>query len=312
MINAKQLISRLAGTCLAGAMCVAAGPAWGAQLDVNDPDDVIRLLMKTRCSLNDGDTALYWWEGRMYSRVPGEKDRHLFNVQGMNIRHCETFTDPVRGLGFAARSRELMLYLDPQTNEVLRSWSNPWTGEEVEVVHVANDPPGDYRETWARDEAGNPTASLFYFFKDGVMMHGGGAARLFYQNPLGGDYQPYVGGIYHAMEFGTSASPADEILDADIPAAQDRVISWGRVSKWLPWMKMGDHVGVVVFHTAGIRLAGFDEMPAIMMDEINANYPLYLEPPPIRYEKGKETSWTEFKDYIDAKRAAEQAAEAEE
>ncbi len=307
MINARPTLRLSAG--LAVALLLAAGSAWGAQLDVNDPDDAIRVLMKTRCSMNDGETALYWWEGRMYSRVPGEKDRHLFNVQGMNIRHCETFTDPVRGLGFAARSRELMFYLDPETNEVLRTWANPWTGEEVEVVHVANDPPGNYRETWARDEEGNPAGSFFYFFKDGLMMHGGGAARLFYHNPLGGDYQQYVGGTYQAMEFGTSASPADEILDADIPAAEDRVISWGRVSKWLPWMKMGDRVGVVVFHTAGIRLSGFDEMPAVMMDEINANYPQYTVPPPIRYEKGKETSWTEFKDYIDAKREKEGRAD---
>ena len=153
---------------------MVAGAAWGGQLYVNDPDDAIRVLMKTRCSMNDGETALYWWEGRMYSRVPGEKDRHLFNVQGMNIRHCETLTDPFRGLGFAARSRELMFYLDPETNEVLRTWTNAWTGEEVEVVQVANDPPGDYRETWARDEEGNPSGAFFYFFKDGVMMHGGG------------------------------------------------------------------------------------------------------------------------------------------
>ena len=288
-----------------GALSLAAGAAYGGQLDLGNPDDVIRLLMKTRCSLNDGETALYWWEGRMYSRKPAEKNRHLFNVQGMNIRHCETLSDPVRGLGFVARSRELMFYLDPDTNEVMRIWANPWTGEEVEVVQVANDPPGNYREIWARDEDGNPSATLSYFFKDGLMMNGGGAARLFYSNPLGGDYQQYVGGIYHAMEFGTGASPADEILNADLPAAQDRIISWGRVSKWLPWMKMGDRSGVVVFHTAGIRLSGFDEMPAVMLDEIDANYPEYREPPPIRTENPKETSWTVFKDHIDAKRAAE-------
>ena len=96
---------------LIGALSLASGAACGAQLNLDDPDDVIRLMMKVRCSLNDGETALYWWEGRMYSRMPAEKDRHLFNVQGMNIRHCETLSDPVRGLGFVARSRELMFYL---------------------------------------------------------------------------------------------------------------------------------------------------------------------------------------------------------
>ncbi len=300
-MKARKTLRALAG--MIGALSLAAGAAYGGQLDLDDPDDVIRLLMKVRCSLNDGETALYWWEGRMYSRKPAEKNRHLFNVQGMNIRHCETLNDPVRGLGFVARSRELMFYLDPETNEILRTWTNPWTGEEVEVVQVANDPPGNYRETWARDEEGNPTATLSYFFKDGVMMNGGGAARLFYSNPLGGDYQQYVGGIYHAMEFGTGSSPVDEILDADIPVAQDRIISWGRVSKWLPWMKMGDRPGVAVFHTAGMRLSSYDELPDVVMDEINLNHPEYVEPPPIRTENPRETSWTVFKDHIDAQRA---------
>lgn len=305
----KARRTRIALAGLAGSLCLAAGAAHGEQLNLEDPDDAIRLLMKVRCSLNDGETALYWWEGRMYSRKPGEKDRHLFNVQGMNIRHCETLSDPVRGLGFVARSRELMFYLDPETNEVLRTWTNPWTGEEVEVVQVANDPPGNYRENWARDEEGNPSAGLYFFFKDGVMMHGGGAARLFYSNPLGGGYQQNVGGIYHAMEFGTSASPAGEILDGDTPVARDRVISWGRVSKWLPWMKMGDIPGVAVFHTAGMRLSSYDELPAVVMDEITANHPEYVEPPPIRTENPRETSWTVFKDHIDAKREKENAAD---
>ena len=215
-MKARKTVRALAG--LTGALSLAAGAAYAGQLNLDDPDDVIRLRMKVSCSLNDGETALYWWEGRMYSRKPAEKDRHLFNVQGMNIRHCETLSDPVRGLGYVARSRELMFYLDPETNEILRTWTNPWTGEEVEVVQVANDPPGNYRENWARDEEGNPTATLSNFFKDGVMMNGGGAARLFYSNPLGGDYQQSVGGIYHAMEFGTGPRPS--------------MRSWMRTFRW--------------------------------------------------------------------------------
>ena len=37
-------------------------------------------------------------------------------------------------------SREITLYLDPKTNEVLCSWQNPYTGKTVEAMYIANDP----------------------------------------------------------------------------------------------------------------------------------------------------------------------------
>ena len=76
----------------------------------------------------------------MYSRVQGEADRLLFRVEGMNIRACTSIKDPKRGNGFRMVSRELLFYQDPVTGELMDEWKNPWTGETVEVLHVANDP----------------------------------------------------------------------------------------------------------------------------------------------------------------------------
>ena len=250
-------------------------------LDLDDPDDRIRAALKTNCSQNDLEPAIYWWDGRVWSRRVGEPDRHLFDVQGMNIRHCQTVRDPVRGLGYKSRSREVMFYLDRDTGQVLRNWENPWTGKRVKVIQVANDPPGPPgRVSWARDEKGEPQGSADRFpVRSGLVLSGGGAARLFYENPMGGDYQQYVGGWYHAMEFLTAATPVEDLLDADNPAITDRVISWGRISKWLPWMEMGDLEGILIFHTAGMRLDNFDQMPEVMKAEIRSNYPIYERHP---------------------------------
>jgi hypothetical protein len=276
----------------------------GDRLDPSDPDDRMRLTIKLNCSLESGVPVVYWWAGRMYSRVQGERDRHLFDVQGMNIRQCETRLDPVRGVCYRSISREVLFYIDPATGEVARRWKNPWTGQEVEVLQVANDPPGR-TDTCSRDEQGKPVAAPgggSFIEKDGWLLTGGGAARLFYPNPMGGDFQEYVGGTYHAMEFLTSAQRADDLLDADAPAVRDRVISWGRVSQWLPWMEMGSRPGVVFFHTAGLRLDSWDEMPELMKKEIDANFPIYREAPPLDYDRPRETSWTVAKDHIDRQR----------
>ena len=287
--------------CLATA-CATPPPA---ALDLEDPDQVIRLNMRLHCSENAGEHALFWWQGRMYSRVQGERDRHLFDVQGMNISQCESYRDPVQGLCYRSISRELLFYIDPGTGEIARQWDNPWTGETVEVVHVANDPPGR-GHVCARDEQGNPRAASRYFVSDGKLMHGGGAARLFYDNPLGGPFQAYIGGTYHAMELGSSATPMERVLDDSTGYVRDRVISWGRVSQWLPWMTMGSREGVVYFHTAGMRMDSVEEMPALMLDEIRARYPHYVAPPPMDYDRPRETSWTVFRDHLERRRLEQQ------
>ena len=290
-------------------ICACVLPPFAAiaqQLDPNDPEDVIRMALKQSCSLVEGDEAVYWWHGKMYSRRPGERDRHLFNVQGMNVRACDILEDPKRGLGYRTVSREVMFYLDPQTNEVVDTWVNPWTGEEVRVIQVANDPVNMNinRPRYAYDEDANPQARLTSFEHEGFYLNGGGAARLFYKNPLAGEYQDYVGGTYHAMEFGTGAVPKDDLLDAKADTVKDRVISWARVSKFLPWMKMGDLDGVVIFHTAGMRLDSWDDLPDVVKNEIKENYPQYVKAPPIDDARPNETSWTVTQKAIDAWRAA--------
>ena len=285
-------------------------PASATDLDLTDPNDVIRAQIKLSCSTKKGEDAVYWWQGKMYSRRPGEKDRHLFNVQGMNVRQCAILEDPKKGLGYRTVSREVMFYLDPETNEVVDTWTNPWTGEEVEVIQVANDPVnmqlGDGRfPVYAYNDDGTPRAKWTSFEHQGFYLNGGGAARLFYENPLAGDYQDYVGGTYHAMEFGSGAVPIDDIVDGDADHVSDRVISWARVSKFLPWMKMGDRDGVVIFHTAGLRLDSWDDLPVVVKNEILENYPAYVTAPPLDDDRPNETSWTVTKRAIDAQRSSQ-------
>ena len=122
------------------------------RLDVNDPDQALLASNKLFCDNQPGEVSLYWWQGVVYSRIPGEKDRHIFDVQGINVRQCARFEDETRGLGFRSVSREVMFYLDPATGEVLREWENPWTGETVEVIQVHNDPVNSRAPRWARDE----------------------------------------------------------------------------------------------------------------------------------------------------------------
>ena len=277
----------------------AALPSAAQPLDRDDPVDALKAMQKIQCSLVDGEPTVYYFEGNAYSRVPGERDRLLFHYDAFNVRTCVTVPDAEGGYGFRLISREVLFYEDPQTGEVLRTWTNPWTDEEVEVLHVANDPVNnDFAAAGRRGPF-----SLGATYADGT-----GWLRfevpLFYTNPLGGEYQEYVGGTYQAIEMFTFFFDQADALSADDPVAEGTTVAWSRVSQWLPWMKMGGRVGYLVFSGAGKRLeGGYAELPAALRAEVEARYPAYTEPPPLDDDRPNATSWTVFKERIDAERA---------
>lgn len=288
------------GVMTAIAVTLAAGAAEARQLDPAKPADAFEISKRVQCGVADGIPAVYHWSGRVYSRVAGEPDRHLFNGEGMNVRQCVAIDDPKRGKGYRLVSRELMFYLDPKTNEVLRSWTNPWTDETVSVMHINNDPVNS-RPSFALDEKGNPPPPP-RLRRQGRWMLMPLEAPLFYENPLAGGYQDYIGGKYHAMEIFDFAFDANEMLDTKNPTAYPTV-SWVRISEWLPWMKMRGRQGQMVFNAMGAKLKNFDELPKVIKDEVATNYPSYTAPPPGDDPRPNATTWTVFKGLVDGERA---------
>lgn len=266
-------------------------------IDLDSAEGYVQVNRKIQCSLEDAKPVVYSWSGRAYARVPGERDKHLFNLLGMNVRQCGTVADPDRGTGYRMVSREIMLYLDPKTNEILRQWDNPWSGETVDVIHVANDPVNG-RPSFGRDADGNVLPVRMNEINGTWMMNF--EVPLFYTNPLAGDYQKYVGGTYHATEIFDFNGDMDELLDAN-KAEAFPVVSWVRLSQWLPWMEMNGRSGIMYFNAMGKKLESFDQLPATMKAEIAASYPEYVAPPPLDDTRRNETSWTYMKKIIDSR-----------
>ena len=268
-------------------------------LDPAVAEDAILIQQKMTCSTTQGKVIVHWWEGGMYSRVPGEKDRHLFDIQGMNIRHCQNFEDARRGHGFQSFSREIMIHLDPATGQIIDRWRNPWTGEELEVVHVANDPVNMRAPSYAYDESGKPYQLQLKLVGDKVMSRS--VYPLFYPSPLGGAYQEWVGGTYQAVEiFGNFYERAD-LFDRRRDTVRQNPLAWSRISAWLPWMKMGSRPGEIYTSTIGGRVDRIDELAEPMRTILRERYPDYTAPPPLGDPRPNETSWTVFQKFLEKK-----------
>jgi len=291
---------RLKPILLSTFLLVLASGAAARPLDPAIPADALEISKRVQCGEADGKPAVYHWSGKVYSRVEGEPDRLLFLGEGMNIRTCVTVNDPVKGKGWRQVSREVMLFIDPKSGEVLRDWKNPWTNETVKVMHINNDPVNG-RPTFAVNADGTPfrIASLR---REGRWFFMPFEAPLFYTNPLAGDYQDYIGGKYHAMEIFDFAFDANEMLDTKKYPTAYPTVSWVRISDWMPWMKMRGRQGQIVFNAMGNKLKSYDELPSVLKDEIAANYPIYTAPPPGDDARPNATTWTVFKSWVDAQK----------
>lgn len=289
------IASRLALTIALGGLAMST-PAAARTLDPAVPADALEISKRVQCGEADGKPAFYHWTGKVFSRVTGEPDRVLFKGEGMNVRQCVTVNDPEKGKGYRMVSREVMLYLDPETGEVVRNWKNPWTDETVEVLHIANDPVNS-RPNYAVTASGAPYA-IPSLRRQGKWLFMPFEAPLFYTNPLGGEYQDYVGGKYHAMEIFDFAMLADEALDTRNATVYPSV-SWVRISDWMPWMKMRGRQGQIVFNAMGSKVTSFEDLPKVLKDEIRTNYPSYVAPPPVDDARPNETTWTVFKKWAD-------------
>ena len=288
----KVVLALLAST-------LTALPALAADLDPDDPDDALTIGRKIGCSTVDGEPITYWWHGKAYSRRQGERDRLLFHVEGMNIRTCSSVDDPEKGPGYKLVSRVLLLYKDPETGDVLSTWDNPWTGETVDVLHVANDPVNFTAYKIGRD--GKPSTFSGDFL--GNRWWQTNTFPLWYPNPLAGDYQQEIGGTYHATEMFNFMGDVESLLDPDTSTA-DVQVGWVRMSDWLPWMMMNGREGVIYMHTAGRKLDSFDQLSDTMKAEIAEHYPEYDSPPPLDDARRNETSWIYYKKIRDGERQA--------
>lgn len=254
---------------------------------LSSPREQLDALARTRADLSGADAPV-WWTGDVYVNAPGEPYQHLFGFEGLNVARLVRTED-----GYDMLSREIAFYQDPRTRQVLDTWSNPWTGEEVPVCHVTNDP---VNQRWTLETRWGPFRVPTTRLGDRICFNMD--IPLAYPSPLPvADFPDHsADDTYRALElfqfFTSERALADESLTS-VPCE----LSWSRLSPWLPWMRMGGRPGGLVFHTRGVKLASYADVPETTRAHIDAHYPEYATAPEA-WTEPNETSWTWFRRHL--------------
>jgi len=268
-ITRRQVLAGAGGVAgLAAGMSTA--HAGGHTVNLDDPEENLKALIKLQADLSGAD-AFGGFGGEVWGWVPGEGNQLLFRSYGIGASHVERVEN-----GWRFYHREVMYYLDPETNEIINEWKNPYTGRTVEIMHILNDPVhrfyslsgGPFAAPWPYTIMGDDLVFRIsvFSFRDSVM------PRAEYPLHSANDK-------YQASELWMMNGRVSEVMDPDVMSASC-VTSWARVGQWLPFMEMGNRPGVMVYHSDSYKLLnGLDDVPANILKYTEKNHPKYLESP---------------------------------
>jgi hypothetical protein len=257
-------------------------------LDLNKPEDNLTAFAKMRCSTKEGEETYFYATGTIYSFIPGERDKAILDFEMYNVAKLLK----IEG-GYQMLTREVGFYKDLETGKILEKWYNPWRKDTIDVVQVWNDPvnqkfilKGKYGD-WGVPFTEN--AGRVAMYSD---------IFLTYPSPLSvADFpENSASDTYEAAElfqFFFNKADVNNPNMANVPCD----MSWTRMAPYLPWMRMGQRPGNLVYQCRGYKLSGADawlQIPQQMREYILKNKPEFQHAPDV-FVAPNETSWTYFK-----------------
>jgi len=250
-------------------------------LDLSRAEHRARAFLATRGSTDPREEVVYHWTGTIRT---SRGDEPLLEFEGYNIARFVPIegTHEVRML-----SREVGLYRDPVTGSILDCWTNPITGEDVTVMHVANDPVnGTFGDVVPRRQ-GDTLVWSFEF-------------SLAYPSPLPmAEFGPYsASDTYESTEAFVFTAPLDALADPTRTSVPT-VMTWNREGQWLPWMRMGQRPGSLLYQATGHKLlGGWDELPEDLRTFVTERAPEFARSPSEDDGTPNATTWTVFRDRL--------------
>ena len=203
--------------------------------------------------LDESKQKYGWFKGFIMAIRPNKPILDALGFQGFGVSRLEKQADG----SYAKILREVGLYTDLRTGEVLEEWKNPMTNENVRVVHIANDPfnyviedhfPEPPKFGDLNQEEIPKIPFILPWQQRGDRLDMEIHINLFYPNAL--DPKKWVresnGPMVQVSEGFAYHVDAAKMQDANYSTLPYSG-TWNRITPWLPWMHMGQTPGHMMY-----------------------------------------------------------------
>ena len=256
--------------------------------ELSEDQTNIEAFIRIRGNLNPMQSTIYRASGTITAYIPGEKAKPLFRFEMYSVsRYIKTDTS------YIMLSREVGLYTDIKTGEVMDVWYNPYTKDTNEVMHVFNDPvnqnlvfQGVRKPHFNFEQTGNGRMTLNSDF------------FLLYPSPLPKSQFPQHSRseMYQTAELYSFFFEGKDIVNPEVSSIYSDV-SWTRISDFLPWMNMGSKEGYLVYSCRGYKTETVDELPATVLSYVRRFNHVFLHPPD-EFKTPNQTTWSNYRKKI--------------
>ncbi|MFY8092635.1 MAG: DUF1838 family protein [Niveispirillum sp.] len=264
----------------------SATPSFLTKIDFKDPkwnrDSYVRL----DADIDPTKEKIGWFRGNVYGVRDNEPVRTLFVLDGFSFVRTKRLEDG----SYRRMLREIGFYRDAKTGEILKSWRNPYTNEDVRVVPIANDPfnytIGEFRPQppsygGLNKEKPPPEPFLLdwrYGPDDTVILTTD--IHLFYPSALQPDkwVRESAGAFNRVSELFTYVIKRKDLENPKLTHVRS-VGQWSRITPWLPWMLMGQAPGHISYFCSFGAYDSVNDIPADIREAARAMDPKWLAAP---------------------------------
>lgn len=255
-------------------------------LDLGTGEGNARLMARIAGNTDPAATKHGWYRGRIMGVAPGGAVRDLLGVMGMSSQRLEPLEDRP---GWSLLQKEVGFFFDLATGEIVDKWANPYTGETVEVMHIANPSVSRDIEPVVRDSGfyDDPekakaveTPYLLPWQRAGDRLFVEQHMHFWAKNPLdpaiwqresSGEMLQVSDMISYNVRYSDAANPELTSLE--------NWGSWVHVRPWQPWMLMGTAPGHCLYNCFTGSADVLDDIPEDIVAATRARFPEFLQAP---------------------------------
>jgi hypothetical protein len=271
-------------------------------VDLGDPVQSLRAFIKLIGDLDPTKETPSWFGGTVFGDTRRDRPlKPLFGIQGFGVIRTEQQPDG----SFRIFNRECAFYTDLKTGKFIDQWKNAYTKEICDVKPIHNmtvnahliisekvgtaiemDFDGNLMEIPLPLGWQNFDDKLFSTFEVHTM----------FPNELKPEKWPResAGKILRIAEIFQRVANLAELENPDLTSA-DYSGCWTRVGPWLPWMRMGQADGNLLFRTFMTKLQSADQLHADLKAIIEERLPEYfVAPPPATWGSKNDSSFSVY------------------